>query len=168
MHGPCRRVCDDLNGEDTRTSAESSYTTQLRVQATTHTHSNSTTIVLRVPSTIAGTEICLRCWRDRPFLNRTHLVFDEVVPMGRQEATQPNSDIQHNRTAFKRNKQTRGMWILRKNAKDLENHQRLKRKPSFSVLQSWANLWNVSCSWSCFSRYRVLGVADDPSRPRQG
>ena len=117
----------------------------------THTHSNSTTIVLRVPSTIAGTEICLRCWRDRPFLNRTHLVFVEVVPMGRQEATQPNSDIQHNRTAFKRNKQTRGMWILRKNAKDLENHQRLKRKPSFSVLQSWANLWNVSCSWSCSS-----------------
>jgi len=43
MHGPCRRVCDDLNGEDTRTSAESSYTTQLRVQVTTHTHTHTVT-----------------------------------------------------------------------------------------------------------------------------
>ena len=38
----------------------------------------------RVASTIARAEICLGCWRDRPFLNRTHLVFDEVIPMGRQ------------------------------------------------------------------------------------
>ena len=57
-----------------------------------HTHSNSTTIVLRVPSTIAGAGICLGCWRDRPFLDHTHLVFGEVVPMGRQEATRPDSD----------------------------------------------------------------------------
>jgi len=34
----------------------------------------------------------LGCWRDRPFLDRTRLVFDEVVPMGRQEATRPDSD----------------------------------------------------------------------------
>ena len=59
--------------------AESSYTTQLGVQ-TMH----STRIVLPVASTIARAEICLGCWRDRPFLNRTHLVFDEVIPMGRQ------------------------------------------------------------------------------------
>jgi len=51
-----------------------------------------TTIVLRVPPTIAVVEICLGCKRDRPFLDRTHLVFDEVVPMGRQEATRPDSD----------------------------------------------------------------------------
>ena len=35
-------------------------------------------------STIARAEVCLGCWRHRPFLNRTHLVFDEVIPMGRQ------------------------------------------------------------------------------------
>jgi len=63
--------------------AESSYTTQLRVQ-TMH----NTRIVLPVASTIARAEI----WRDRPCLNRTHLVFDEVVPMGRQQATRPGSD----------------------------------------------------------------------------
>jgi len=51
--------------------AESSYTTQLRVQ-TMH----NTRIVLPV----ARAEICLGCRRDRPFLNRTHLVFDEVIP----------------------------------------------------------------------------------------
>ena len=51
--------------------AESSYTTQLRVQ-TMH----NTRIVLPVASTIARAQICLGCWRDRPFLNRTHLVFD--------------------------------------------------------------------------------------------
>jgi len=56
------------------------------------THSNDTTIVLRVSSTIARAEICLGCWRHRPFLDRTHLVFDEVVSMGRQEATRPDSD----------------------------------------------------------------------------
>ena len=49
--------------------AESSYTTQLRVQ-TMH----NTRIVLPVASTIARAEICFGCWRDRPFLNRTHLV----------------------------------------------------------------------------------------------
>ena len=54
--------------------------------------SNNTTIVLRVPLTIAKAEVCLGCWRDCSFLDRTHLVFDEVVPMGRQEATQPDSD----------------------------------------------------------------------------
>jgi len=31
IHGPCRRKRDELNGEDPRTSAESSYTMQLRV-----------------------------------------------------------------------------------------------------------------------------------------
>jgi len=31
MAHACRRIRDDLNGEDTRTSAESSYTTQWRV-----------------------------------------------------------------------------------------------------------------------------------------
>ena len=56
------------------------------------THSNSRTIVLRVPLTMAGTEICFGCWRDRPVLDRTHLVVDEVVPMGSQEATRPDSD----------------------------------------------------------------------------
>ena len=30
------------------------------------THSNSTKIVLWVPSTIAGAEICFECWRDCP------------------------------------------------------------------------------------------------------
>jgi len=30
LNDPCRRVRDDQNGEDTRTSAESYYTTQLR------------------------------------------------------------------------------------------------------------------------------------------
>jgi len=30
LHGSCRRVRDDQNGEDPRTSAGSSYTTQLR------------------------------------------------------------------------------------------------------------------------------------------
>jgi len=34
-----------------------------------------------------------RRWRDRPLLDRTHLVFDEVVPMVRQEATRPDSDL---------------------------------------------------------------------------
>jgi len=58
---------------------ESSYTTQFRVQ-TMH----NARIVLPVASTIARAEICLGCWRDHPFLNRTHLVFDEVIPMGRQ------------------------------------------------------------------------------------
>jgi len=61
--------------------AESSYTTQLRVQ-TMQLH--NTRIVLPVASTIARAEICLGCWRDHPFLNSTHLVFDEVIPMGRQ------------------------------------------------------------------------------------
>ena len=67
--------------------AESSYTMQLWVQ-TIH----NTRIVLPVASTIAWAEICFGCWRDRPFLNRTHLVFDEVIPMGRQQATRPDSD----------------------------------------------------------------------------
>jgi len=31
IHGPCRRISDDQNGEDTRAFAESSYITQLRV-----------------------------------------------------------------------------------------------------------------------------------------
>ena len=44
--------------------AESSYTTQLRVQ-TMH----NTRIVLPVASTFARAEICLGCWRDRPVLN---------------------------------------------------------------------------------------------------
>ena len=35
---------------------------------------HSTRIVLPVASTIARAEICLGCWRDLPFLNRTHLV----------------------------------------------------------------------------------------------
>jgi len=34
----------------------------------------------------------LGCWRDRPFLNRTHLVFAEIIRMGSQEATRPDSD----------------------------------------------------------------------------
>ena len=55
------------------------------------TYSNNTIIVLRVPSTIAG--IWLECWRDRPFLDRTRLVFDEVVPMGGKR--------QHDRTPTK-------------------------------------------------------------------
>ena len=67
--------------------AESSYTTQLRVQ-TMH----NTRIVLPVASTIARAEIFLGCWRDLPFLNRTHFVFDQVIPMGRQKATRPDSD----------------------------------------------------------------------------
>jgi len=37
-------------------------------------------------------EICLECWRDRPFLDRTYLVFSEVVPMERWKATRPDSD----------------------------------------------------------------------------
>ena len=45
---------------------------------------DNTRIVLPVASTIARAEICLGCWRDCPFLNRTHLVLDEVVPMGGQ------------------------------------------------------------------------------------
>jgi len=49
--------------------AESSYTTQLRVQ-TMH----NTRFVLPVASTIARAKICLECCRDRPFLNRTQLV----------------------------------------------------------------------------------------------
>jgi len=40
---------------------------------------HNTRIVLQVPSTIARAEICLGCWRDRPFLKCTHLVFNEVV-----------------------------------------------------------------------------------------
>ena len=47
---------------------------------------------LYVPSTIDGVEICLGCRRDRPFFDHTHLVFDEVVPMRREETTRPDSD----------------------------------------------------------------------------
>jgi len=61
------------------------------IASTAHTVTTQQ-FVLRVPSTIARTEICLGCWRDRPFLDRTHLVFDEVVPMGREQATRPDSD----------------------------------------------------------------------------
>ena len=32
----------------------------------------------------ARAEICLGCWRDRPFLNSTHLILDEVFLIGRQ------------------------------------------------------------------------------------
>ena len=67
--------------------AESSYTTQLRVQ-TMH----NTRIALPVAWTIAWAEICLGCWRDRPFSNRTNFVFDEVIPMVKQWATWPDSD----------------------------------------------------------------------------
>jgi len=49
-------------------------------------------IVLRVSSTIAWVNIFLGCWRDSPFLNRTHLVFAEIIPMGGQEAPRPDSD----------------------------------------------------------------------------
>jgi len=51
--------------------AESSYTTQLRVQ-TMH----NTRIVL------PGRDL-FKVLKS-PFLNRTHLVFDEVIPLGRQ------------------------------------------------------------------------------------
>jgi len=40
LHGPCRRLRDDQNGEDTRTSAKSSYTTQLRALHTQQQHNN--------------------------------------------------------------------------------------------------------------------------------
>ena len=88
IHGACRRVRDDQNDDDTRTSAESSYTTQSWALHCTHSNNSC-------PSSAfddRGAEICLACWRDRPFLDRTHLVFDKVIQMGGQEATRPDSD----------------------------------------------------------------------------
>jgi len=76
--------------------AESSYTTQLRVQ-TMH----NTRIVLPVASTIARAEICLGCWRDRPFLNHTHLVFDEVIRSRQHDRTPTKISRQHDRTPTK-------------------------------------------------------------------
>ena len=71
LHGPHAVAFAAIRTTKTREHfAESSYTTQLRVQ-TMH----NTRIVLPVAPTIARAEICLGCWRDRPFLNRTHLVF---------------------------------------------------------------------------------------------
>ena len=106
--------------------AESSYTTQLRVQ-TMH----NTWIVLPVASTIARAEICLGCWRDHPFLNRTHLVFDEVIPMGSQPSRQ------HDQTPTKI-------------ASALENFPAIVIMPSvwpdwskFQFLRSWHDLAKI-------------------------
>ena len=87
IHGPWRRVRDDQNGEDTRTSAERSYTSQLRAQG----YSSVTAQHNNCPSRVLSTTGCLGCWRDRPFL-KPHLFFDESVPMWMQEAIRPDSD----------------------------------------------------------------------------
>jgi len=92
IHGPCRRFRGDQNDEDTRTfcgkflyNAIASIIQLSIIQLLIQRNCEyNTRIVLPVASTIARAEVCLRCWRDRPFLNRTHLVFDEVIPMGRQ------------------------------------------------------------------------------------
>jgi len=80
-----------LNGEDTKTSAESSYTMQLRVPV----HSSATAQHKYCPSSAFDVRLgkhFVWCWRDSPFLNCTHLVFDEIIRMGSQEATRPDSD----------------------------------------------------------------------------
>ena len=79
IHGPERQRHENICGKFLHNAIASTA------------HTVTTTVVLRVPSTI-GAEICLGCWRDRPFLGRTQLVFDDGVPMGRQEATLPVSD----------------------------------------------------------------------------
>jgi len=73
IHGPCpcHYVRNDQNGEDRKTSAESSYITQLRAL-----HSNNT-----CPSSAFGYR-----------LDRDLFLFDKVVPLGRQEAIRPDSD----------------------------------------------------------------------------
>jgi len=78
IHGPCHRFRGDHNDEDTRTFCGKFLYNAIASKL------HNTRIVLPVAATIARAEICLGCWRDRPFLNRTCLVFDEVIPMGRQ------------------------------------------------------------------------------------
>jgi len=87
---PYCRERNDLNGVDTRTLAESSYTTQLLVQdynSATAQHKN------RLSSAFDD-----RQGRDlfrvlkRPPICRPHALVFEVVPMGKQQAARPDSD----------------------------------------------------------------------------
>jgi len=83
---------------------------------------HNTTIVLPVPSTIAWAEI----WRDRPFLNRTHLVFDEVFRLegGRQHDQTP--------TKIASTLENLPATVIKLNY--VERLARLKQVPVFKVL----------------------------------
>jgi len=89
IHGPCRRFRGDQNDEDTRTfCGKFLYSAIATTDNVTAQHKNCPTSGI---DDRPGRDL-FRVLKRSPILNRTHLVFDEVIPMGRQWATRPDSD----------------------------------------------------------------------------
>ena len=111
---------------------------------------DNTRIVLPVASTIARAEICLGCWRDCPFLNRTHLVLDEVVPMGGQ----------YDRTPTRLHLSLLQSLLFRWEGS--RQHDRTPTRLHLSLLQS---LWLTS-AWPDWSKLQFLRPRFEPHEQR--
>ena len=139
-HGPCRRFRGDQNDEDTRTFCGKFLYRQC----------NCTTQELSFQSrAIPGRDLFnLGCWRDRPFLNRTHLVFDEVIPISRQHDRTPSR--QHDRTP------TVG------NTTGSRQHDRTPTKIA-SALENFPATVIMPSAWPDWSKFQLLRSWHDPA-----
>ena len=124
--------------------AESSYTDSVTAQ---HKNCPSSGIDDRPGRDLFN----LGCWRDRPFLNRTHLVFDEVIPISRQHDRTPSR--QHDRTP------TVG------NTTGSRQHDRTPTKIA-SALENFPATVIMPSAWPDWSKFQLLRSWHDPAEIR--